>query len=48
MGDGQVLLGSDFPMFPLFDDAVMIILRGIDNAQVKKKLLGENAGKLFR
>ncbi len=48
MGEGQVLLGSDFPTVGLLGDAVRIIEKARVAPQVKRKLLGENARKLFR
>ena len=48
MGEGQIVLGSDFPRFPRLEDAVMTVINAKTNAQIKKKLLGENASKLFR
>jgi len=48
MGEGQVLMGSDFPTIDLLRDAVKIIRQAKTTAQVKKKVLGENAQRLFR
>jgi predicted TIM-barrel fold metal-dependent hydrolase len=48
MGEGQVLMGSDFPTIGLLKDSVKIIQKAKTTGQVKKKLLGENARKLFR
>ena len=48
MGEGQVLLGSDFPTIGLLKNAVSIIQKSKTSARVKKKLLGENALRLFR
>lgn len=48
MGESQVLMGSDFPAIDRLKDAVKIIQRAKTTAKVKKKLLGENAGRLFR
>ncbi|OGQ17900.1 MAG: hypothetical protein A3C54_02720 [Deltaproteobacteria bacterium RIFCSPHIGHO2_02_FULL_60_17] len=48
MGEGQVLMGSDFPTIALLKDSVKIIQKAKTTSQVKKKLLGENARKLFR
>jgi predicted TIM-barrel fold metal-dependent hydrolase len=48
MGENQVLMGSDFPTIDRLRDAVKIIQKAKVTSQVKKKLLGENARKLFR
>ncbi len=48
MGEGQVLMGSDFPTIGLLKDSVTIIRKAKATSQVKKKLLGENARRLFR
>jgi len=48
MGEGQVLMESDFPTIALLKDSVKIIQKAKTTSQVKKKLLGENARKLFR
>jgi predicted TIM-barrel fold metal-dependent hydrolase len=42
-----VLMGSDFPTIDLLRDAVRIVRKAKATAQVKKKVLGENARKLF-
>ncbi len=47
MGESQVLMGSDFPTIDLLKDAVSIVRKAKATAQVKKKVLGENARKLF-
>lgn len=48
MGESQVLMGSDFPTIGKLKDAVSIIRKAKTTAQVKKKVLGENARRLFR
>lgn len=48
MGEGQVLLGSDFPTIGLLANAVRIIRKATITAQVRQKVLGENARRLFR
>lgn len=48
MGEGQVLLGSDFPTIPLLANSVRIVQRAKTTAAIKKKLLGDNARRLFR
>lgn len=48
MGEGQVLMGSDFPTIGLLKNSVRIIRKAKTTAQAKKKLLGENARRLFR
>jgi predicted TIM-barrel fold metal-dependent hydrolase len=48
MGEGQVLMGSDFPTITLLGDAVRIIKRTRTTSIVKRKLLGENVRGLFR
>lgn len=48
MGENQVLLGSDFPAIGRLKDAVKIIQKAKITAQIKKKVLGDNARKLFR
>jgi predicted TIM-barrel fold metal-dependent hydrolase len=48
MGEGQVLMGSDFPTIPLLANAVRIVQRAKTTAAVKKKLLGDNTRRLFR
>ncbi|MBI2997147.1 MAG: amidohydrolase [Deltaproteobacteria bacterium] len=48
MGEGQVLLGSDFPTIGLLANSVRIIRKAKTTAQVKQKVLGENARRLFR
>lgn len=48
MGESQVLMGSDFPTIGLLKNAVGIIQKARITSQVKKKVLGENARKLFR
>lgn len=48
MGEGQVLMGSDFPTIGLLANAVRIIRKATITAQVRQKVLGENARRLFR
>lgn len=48
MGENQVLMGSDFPTIELLKNSVATIQKTKTTAQVKKKLLGDNARKLFR
>ena len=48
MGEGQVLMGSDFPTIALLGEAVRIIQRTRTTSNVKRKLLGENVRGLFR
>lgn len=48
MGEGQVLLGSDFPTIGLLKNSVTIVQKAKLTPQVKRKLLGGNAQKLFR
>lgn len=48
MGEGQVLMGSDFPTIELLANSVKIIRKAKTTALAKKKLLGENARRLFR
>lgn len=48
MGEGQVLLGSDFPTIGLLRNAVTIIEKAKVTPQARKKLLGDNARRLFR
>jgi uncharacterized protein len=48
MGENQVLMGSDFPTIEQLKDAVNLIKETKATAQVKKKVLGDNARKLFR
>lgn len=48
MGENQVLMGSDFPTIGPLKNAVTIIQKAQATAQVRKKVLGENARKLFR
>jgi len=48
LGESQVLMGSDFPTIGLLKNAVTIIQKAKINAQVKKKLLGQNAQTLFQ
>jgi len=43
-----VLMGSDFPTIGQLKDAVAIVRKAKTTAQVKKKVLGENARRLFR
>ena len=47
MGEGQVLMGSDFPTIGLLKNAVKIIQKAKTSAGVKRKLLGGNALRLF-
>jgi len=48
MGEGQVLMGSDFPTIGQLKDAVKIIQQAEASPRVKRRLLGENALRLFR
>ncbi|MBI2357528.1 MAG: amidohydrolase family protein [Deltaproteobacteria bacterium] len=48
MGEGQVLMGSDFPTIGLLANSVRIIQKAKTTPQIKKKVLGENARRLFR
>ena len=48
MGENQVLMGSDFPTIGLLKNAVTIIQKAKTTAEVKKKVLGKNAQRLFR
>lgn len=48
MGEGQVLMGSDFPTVGLLANSVRIVQKAKMTAQVKKKVLGDNARRLFR
>ena len=48
MGENQVLMGSDFPTIELLKNSVGIIRKARTTAQVKKKLLGANASRLFK
>lgn len=48
MGENQVLMGSDFPTIERLKDAVKIIQKAKTTAQVKQKLLGGNARRLFQ
>jgi len=48
MGENQVLLGSDFPTGGLLKDSVAIIRKAKTTTQVKKKILGDNARRLFK
>ncbi len=47
MGENQVMMGSDFPTIGELKRAVAIIQKAEASSQVKKKVLGENARKLF-
>ncbi|HTN72019.1 MAG TPA: amidohydrolase family protein, partial [Methylomirabilota bacterium] len=47
MGESQVLMGSDFPTIDQLKNAVTIVKKAKTSAQVKKKVLGDNARKLF-
>ena len=47
MGEGQVLMGSDFPTVDRLKNAVTLIKDAKISSQVKKKVLGDNARKLF-
>ena len=47
MGESQVLMGSDFPTIDHLKNAVAIIKEIKTSVQAKKKVLGENARKLF-
>jgi predicted TIM-barrel fold metal-dependent hydrolase len=46
-GESQVLMGSDFPTVDQLKNAVAIIKKTQTSAKVKKKVLGDNARKLF-
>jgi predicted TIM-barrel fold metal-dependent hydrolase len=48
LGEGQVLMGSDFPTIDLLGNAVKIIRRSKTTAAAKKKVLGGNALRVFR
>lgn len=48
MGENQILLGSDFPTIGLLKTSVTIVQKAKTTNQVKKKILGENARRLFR
>jgi len=48
MGEGQVLLGSDFPTIPFLKDSVKIIKKSKATRKAKGKVLGQNAARLFR
>ena len=47
MGESQVLMGSDFPTIDQLKNAITIIKKAKTTGQVKKKVLGDNARKLF-
>ncbi len=47
MGESQVLMGSDFPTIDQLKNAVAIVKKAKTSSQVKKKILGDNARKLF-
>ena len=47
MGESQVLMGSDFPTVVQLKNAEAIIKKTQTSAKVKKKVLGDNARKLF-
>lgn len=47
MGEGQVVMGSDFPTIGLLANSVRIIQKAKTTARIKKKVLGENARRLF-
>jgi predicted TIM-barrel fold metal-dependent hydrolase len=47
MGENQVLMGSDFPTVDLLRDAIRIVKKAKTTAPAKKKVLGENARRLF-
>src|SRR5262249_14215199 len=47
MGEGQGLMGSDFPTIDHLKNAVAIIKETKTSVEAKKKVLGENARKLF-
>ncbi|MBI2087249.1 MAG: amidohydrolase family protein [Deltaproteobacteria bacterium] len=47
MGEGQVVMGSDFPTIGLLANSVRIIQKAETTARIKKKVLGENARRLF-
>jgi len=47
MGENQVLMGSDFPTIGQLKNAVAIIKKAKTSGQVKRKVLGDNARKLF-
>ncbi len=48
MGEGQVLLGSDYPTIGMLGNAVRIVEKANLTPQAKRKLLGGNARALFR
>ncbi len=48
LGESQILMGSDFPTIGLLKNAVTIVRKTKISAQIKKKILGENARRLFR
>ena len=48
MGESQVLMGSDFPTIEQLKNAVNLIKKTKATAQVKKKVLGDNARRIFR
>ncbi|MDP6560254.1 MAG: amidohydrolase family protein [Candidatus Binatia bacterium] len=48
VGEGQVLMGSDYPTVPFLRDAVRIVRQAKVSSQVKRKVLGENILRLFR
>jgi predicted TIM-barrel fold metal-dependent hydrolase len=47
MGENQVLMGSDFPTIEQLKNAVTIIKQSKTTTKVKRKVLGDNARKLF-
>lgn len=47
MGESQVLMGSDFPTIDQLKNALAIIRKANTTAQAKKKVLGDNARRLF-
>jgi len=47
MGEGQVMLGSDFPTVAQLGDAVAIVKKAGLKPEVRKKVLGGNARRLF-
>jgi predicted TIM-barrel fold metal-dependent hydrolase len=47
MGENQVLMGSDFPTIGQLGNAVKIITTAKTSAAIKRKVLGDNALRLF-
>ncbi|OGU30431.1 MAG: hypothetical protein A2X67_15385 [Ignavibacteria bacterium GWA2_55_11] len=48
MGEEQVVLGSDFPRFPLLEKTVGTVKNAKISAGAKKMILGRTASRLFR